>query len=651
MNPEIRRQSEPITSPEEFQLNGRVLYLTEDPELIRRQLEGEDLSGIAIEQLLTEVSTDEIAPNRVCLRYTGHEENLLGNNLLTGLRGGVIKPGDIEAGGFEAIVAGPSFGRGSSRYHAQLALLEAGIKLLVAQPERIFEENAINAGINVVPPNSDAARQILNTKHISIEALRAHLSSVSKDIMSAGSLVNYLRHLEQSEFSYPQPDQAPRPMTMIEKMIAKKTHMSNLLVGVKYVQPGDVVIARPDEYYGYELQTTAVRESLKKEFGDDIPVKRREKAYFFNDHTALLNTPETQTQRKEQQLFADKYAIINFENDPETGAPAICHTKMLEDHALPGQLILGNDSHTCTLGALGAAAIGKGAADLAGALAFDKMVMRVPETIRINLTGKLQNGATMKDVMLKLGASEKLKTERIGSFRVLEFGGEALEDVPFDEQIKLTNIATELQGFTGIIEPNTQMFRYLNKMRGMNLQEFSERIVLSDENAQYFDTIDLDLSIVETMVATPGDTQNGVPLSEVAGQNIKIQEAYIGSCTHGTVEDLKQAAEVAEGRKIAEGVKFYIQASSIENLREAKAKGYIQTLIDAGAILLSIGCGACMNAGPGSTEEGETAIGALNRNYPGRTGKGKMYLSNASVATASAIAGYICGPDDLVKAA
>lgn len=636
------------TGSEVFQPEGRTLYLTTNPDLILKQLEGQALLFALPEDLMEEVSTDEIAPNRVCLRYTGHEKNLLGNNLLTGLRGGIIKPGDIANGGFETIIAGPSFGRGSSRYHAQLAFFEAGVKLLITNPERIFEENAVNAGIHVVPPESEAAHLLLAGKSVDMAIMKSHLSQVSKDIMSAGSLVTYLRLLQEDQFAYPIPSTVSRPMTMIEKMIAAKTHTSNDSVGVNFVRPGETVIAKPDLKYGYELQTVAMRRALEQEFGDDIPVVNPDSVFLFNEHTALLNTPETQTQRHEQELFADKHAIVNYKNNPNTGAPAICHTKMLEDHALPGQLILGNDSHTDTLGVLNAAAVGKGAADLAGALAFDKMVLKVPETIRVNLTGSLRNGATMKDVMLYLGALPELKEERIASGRVLEFGGDALNAIDVDEQLKLTNMAIELQAFTGVIEPNQQTFKYLHKMRGMNLQEFCERMVVSDENAEYFQILPtINLDNIEPMVATPGDTQNGVRLSEVSKQNIGVQKAYIGSCTHGTPEDMRQAAEVMQGRKVADGVKLYVQASSTGNLHTSEELGYIRILLDAGAELLPIGCGACMNAGPGSTEEGEIGIFATNRNYPGRTGKGETYLTNPRIVAASAVRGIICGPDDL----
>jgi len=174
-----------------------------------------------------------------------------------------------------------------------------------------------------------------------------------------------------------------------------------------------------------------------------------------------------------------------------------------------------------------------------------------------------------------------------------------------------------------------------------------ELLVSSDEGAQYSHTFDIDLSSIEPTVATPGDTQNGKPLSEIKAQRVIIDKVYIGSCTHGTVEDLRHSAKVLRGRKIADGMKLYVQASSWENQQRAEEEGLIKDHVEAGAELLPIGCGACISAGPGSTEEGEIGLFATNRNFPGRTGKGETYLSSPAVAAASAVAGYICGPEDL----
>lgn len=629
----------------ELRITGNILYLTKDPSLIRQQLEGKQLSNIPQEDLIENISTDVIIPNKACLSWTGKEEGHLGNFVLTGLNGGVIKPGEVTKGNFQALVAGSSFARGSSRIHAPLALQEAGINLVIADAERIFRDNCVNCGIHLIKPGSESAQRLLRQEAVATDEVLKEMPQISQDIMRVGGLLSYLKAIEEKRLSIPTIATAPRPMTMTEKIIAQKAVNQEGNIGVTAVAPGDECVVEPDSYYGYELQSAATRKALKTAFGDNVKARRPKKISLHNDHTALLiDDGSSQIQRQEQTLFAKPLGITIYETDKVRGAPAICHTKMLEDHALPGQLILGNDSHTCTLGVVNALAIGKGAIDLAGAIAYDKMVLTVPESIRVNLHGKLQKGVTMKDFMLQFGARKELKEERQGSGRVFEFGGEALSEIPFDEQIKLTNMSVEFLGFSGIVEPNKQIVKYLKEKRSMTDKQILKLMVLSDRDAEYAFTFNIDLSTIEPTVATPGDTQNGRPLSEIEKQHIRIQKAYLGSCTHGTPEDLRQAAEVLRGKKIAEGVKLFVQASSFGNLDEAEKKGYIKDLTDAGAELLPIGCGACMNAGPGSTEEGEIGIFATNRNFPGRTGKGQTYLASPAVVAASAIKGVICGP-------
>lgn len=626
---------------------GRVLYLTRDENLLRTQVEGQQLQDVPESQLIDKISTDEILPNGAALSYSGREPGHLARFALTGLRGGVIKPGELAVGNFQTIVAGPSFARGSSRIHAPMALQEAGISIVIADTERIFRENCVNTGIYVINPNSKQARRLLDGESVPAEEVLSDLSPQSADIMRSGGLLSYLSAIEQRRLQIPEHATPKRPMTIAEKVIAAKVLNKDRTVGKNEVQPGEEYIVIPDRYYGYELQSSAVIKSLAIEFGPDIPIKHPEKVSLDNDHTALLSSEVTRLLRQGQAEFANKLGITVYEADPKLGAPAICHTRMVENHALPGELILGNDSHTCTVGAINTLAVGKGALDLAGAIAYDEMVIKVPETIRINLRGSLKKGVTMKDFMLQLGARPELRDERVGSGRVFEFGGEALEEIPFDEQIKLTNMSIELQGFTGVIEPNSQIVKYLKEKRGMSEEEIRNLMLEPDDDARYSYTFDVDLSEVEPTVATPGDTQNGKPLSEIKKQHVGIDKVYIGSCTHGTLEDLRQAAEILSGRKIAKGVKLYVQANSRANLTSAETAGYIKTCIDAGAELLPIGCGACMNAGPGSTEEGEIGLFATNRNFPGRTGKGETYLSSAYVAAASAVRGEICGPEDL----
>lgn len=647
MHERRREKNEQSPDSERLVSAGRILYLTKNPSLLIRQFAGDKLSNVPNSELMDNISTDVIIPNHACLTWDGKEKGHLGKFLLTRFAGGVIHPDDIS-GKFDTVVAGQSFARGSSRIHAPIAFQDAGINLIIAQSERIFSENCVNLGIHIVDPASEQAKKLLGGKTVGDEELLSLLPNQSAEIMRRGNLLKYLKDIEEKRISIPTLETLPRPMTIAEKIIAKNALDANGQTGIIAVKPGDEIVAVPDIYYGYELQTNATVRTLKEEFGDTIQIRHPEKVFLYNDHTALMKDGNTAILRKQQAEFARPLGITNYENDPESGSPAICHTDMVENHALPGQLVLGNDSHTCSVGCLNTLAIGKGALDLAGAMAYDKMVTTIPETIRVNLTGKLPSRwITTKDFMLQFLAREELR-QGIASARVLEFGGPALEDIPLEQQYKLTNMAIEGNAFTGIIEPNSQLIKFLIEKRGDLTEEQIKQLMVSpDEGAQYSHTFDIDLSTVELTVAEPGDTQNGRPLSEIKDQHIEIQKVYIGSCTHGTPEDLRQAAEVLRGRKIKEGVKLYVQASSRDNLKFAETKDYIKDIVEAGAQLLPIGCGACMNAGPGSTEEGEIGLFATNRNFKGRTGKGETYLSSVYVAAASAVKGYICEPEDL----
>lgn len=625
-------------------LTGRILYLTKNPELIRMQMDGITIKNIPQSELLSDISTDELIPNSVCLKFTGRENDFLGEHAFTGLRGGIIKPGEVKAGNFQVVVAGNAFAQGSSRIHAPLALKEAGISIVIAQAQRIFKENCDNLGMKVFSPNDPSAKSIIDGRYNPSKDTSAIDTLISSRISKAGGLLGYLKELEEKKENPPNIEKLKRPMTIAEKIFASKAIAQDGKTGVPGIKPGDECVLEPDIYYGYELQTPVVRAALRQEFGDHIPVKKPEKISLFNDHTALLTTPEALIQRGEQTTFGNDHGIKIYELTDD-GAPAICHIQIIESVGLPGQLILGNDSHTSTDGILNTLAVGKGAIDFAGAIAYDRMIAVVPETIRINLKGKLSKNVTIKDFMLSLGANSEFKNQPAG--QILEFGGEILDEIPLDEQLPLTNMAVELLGFTGITEPNKQIIKYLSEKRGLSEEEIKQMMVSPDQDAKYSSVLNIDLSTVEQMVATPGNPKNGVPLSEIEKQQVKIQKAYVGSCTNGSISDLEQVASILNSRKVNEGVKLYISPNSVSVLREAKKRGYIEIFKDAGAIVLPVGCGACMDAGPGSTEDGETGIFATNRNFAGRTGKGDTYLASPLVVAASAINGFISKPESL----
>jgi 3-isopropylmalate/(R)-2-methylmalate dehydratase large subunit len=262
---------------------------------------------------------------------------------------------------------------------------------------------------------------------------------------------------------------------------------------------------------------------------------------------------------------------------------------------------------------------------------------------------------TAKDVMLHLLAQPFWKSgEGIG--KVLEFAGDGVRAMSLDERATLTNMAVEAGGFTGIIEADEVVVDYLVKQRSLDADAVRGRIVRADPDASYMATFDVDLGTLEPMVATPGDPRNGVPLKNLAAQaggDVKIDIAYGGSCTGGKKADMDMYASVLrraieQGRRVADGVHLYIQFGSQDIRRYAEEKGYLEIFAKAGAELVDPSCGACIKAGPGvSFKAEEVTVSAINRNFPGRSGPGKVYLASPLVVAASAIAGKIVSPDAL----
>ena len=313
--------------------------------------------------------------------------------------------------------------------------------------------------------------------------------------------------------------------------------------------------------------------------------------------------------------------------------------------------MIGTDSHTCMAGVLGCFAFGVGSTDMANSWFTMDVRVRVPESARVELHGELRDGVSAKDVMLKLLSDAFFKTgEGIG--KVLEFGGPGMASLGIDERATLTNMAVEAGGFTGIIEADDVVLDYLEQQRGVGRSELEARVVRADEGASYCKTFTIDLATVEPMVATPGDPRNGVPLGGL-GDEVKIDIAYGGSCTGGKKEDMDMYASVVRraveaGRSIPDGVRCYIQFGSQRIRDYAESMGYVQLFEGAGVELIDPSCGACIKAGPGvSDDPSQVTVSAINRNFPGRSGPGQVYLASPYVVVASAFLGRIGAPGEL----
>lgn len=647
--------------PDKIRFAGRILFLTRDTSLIRRQLAGEDLPYDPTLPLMDNISTDEITPAWVCFYY----DETLGRYVYVGMRENAVQPDEVKNGHFSVVVSGLSKGCGSSRETAPFAEKAAGIELVIAKTiEKIYEQNAQNIGL-LTSTDFGLIERIMRGEEIPLAEFTRGLDAISKAIVEYGGLFNYNKARLAGEVSPPPITTPPRPMNIVEKIIARHAFVTAGKIGVRAVKPGDALFAVADVRFSHEYVTPMAEALFRQALGPDARVTEPQSVFAFRDHLTFLGQIMPRKHREmglleraeglaaTQQRFAARQGIKYYGERPEGGSEAICHNAVVEDIALPGQIVIGTDSHTCMAGVLGCFAFGVGATDMANAWYTKDVRLRVPETVRFVLKGKKRADVTAKDVMLYILATDYMKQGR-GIGQVLEFAGEGLRDWPMDERATLTNMAVEAGGFTGIIEPDEVTLDYLVKMRGLTPERVREMFVFSDPDAEYAATFEIDLAQIRPMVATPGDPRNGIPIDQLPGE-VKIDIAYGGSCTGGKMTDMDMYAAVlsralAQGKRVAPGVELYLQFGSQKIKEYARRKGYIEIFEKVGARLIDPSCGACINAGPGASDSPEkVTVSAQNRNFPGRSGPGKVYLASPYVVAASAIAGKIVAPEEFLR--
>lgn len=653
-----------MTLPESLSFPRRVLYLTEDLALLKQQLEGEDLAFDADRKLRDNISTDEITPGWVCFYY----DETLGRYSMVGLAGGVIEKDSLKDGGFDVIVSGLSKGCGSSRETAPFSEMAAGIKLVVAKSiEKIYGQNSQNIGL-LTTTDFGILDRILAGESIPLSEFTDGLDPISADIVRHGGLFAYNKARMAGSVTAPVIETAARPMTLVEKIIAKNAvrDASTGAIGLTAVAPGDALFIRTDVRFSHEYVTPMADSLFRMALGDDAEVTDPASVFTFRDHLTFLGDVMS-TEKREmglldkadglattQQDFSTRHGLKLYGEAPSGGSEAICHNAVVEDLALPSDVVLGTDSHTCMAGVLGAFAFGVGSTDMANAWFTKDVRVRVPESVRFELEGALQPGVSAKDVMLHILAQPFFRTSK-GIGKVLEFAGPGVASLPLDERATLTNMAVEAGGFTGIIEADEVIIDYLHAQRGIPKDTLRAKILRADPDAQYLETITIDLAEVPSMVATPGDPRNGIPLGELP--DVAIDIAYGGSCTGGKKSDMDMYAQVfslavERGLRVPEHVECYIQYGSQEIRRYAEAKGYPAIFAAAGVTVIPPSCGACINAGPGASRTQEqVSVSAQNRNFPGRSGPGQVYLASPLTVAASAIAGRIVSPDSLAAAA
>ncbi len=639
--------SQPSDPSRTVRFDGRILFLSQNASVIERQLFGEDVTLEKASPLRTDISTDEITPAYICYYY----DEKLGEYPYLGLDCAGTRPvkqGSVKAAGFAVTVAGRRYGKGSSREASPFAEWCAGVRLVIAESfERIYRQNCHNLGIFTSTDFGLIAR-IRRGEDIPVEEFTRGEDELTAELIRRRGLFR-LTEARRAGWELSVPPAKSRPMTYAEKLVARAS-------GCGSVTPGQSVFAKTDWRYAHEYVSPMSISFLRRECGDKIELHDPNSIVCFSDHLTFIHRSMPAERRalglldvaqamgKVQQRFCEEYGLRHHGllNDRE-GSEGISHSIMAERYVKPAQLVVGTDSHTPHCGALGALAFGIGATEMANAWLTGDVRVKVPPTCRVNLIGRLPAGVEAKDIVLHLLRLPYVREGRaIG--QVFEYGGEALASLSTDERATLTNMVAEIGGFSGIIAPDEETERFLRERRGIDFEV--EPWMRSDNDAEVAHTIDVDCAQLEPMLARPGDPGQGVGLSELL-DSVPVDIAYGGSCTGGKREDLRRCHEVLEwalsnGLKVAETTRFFLQFGSQDVRDYCVREGMLEVFERAGVELIEPGCGACVNAGPGVSERpDQVTVSAINRNFPGRSGPGKVWLASPSTVAASAVAGRI----------
>ncbi|HSJ26428.1 MAG TPA: aconitase family protein [Longimicrobiales bacterium] len=719
--------------PDRLRFDGRILYLVDDADLMRRQLEGEDLelTDDLAGKLRDQISTDEITPAYICYYF----DETLGEFPYLGLRAGGEFPvarGLVRKGGFVCSVSGKRRGKGSSREQSPYAELMAGIRVVIAENiERIYNENCQNLGV-LTSTDFSLIDRIRNGEEIELAAFTEGVDPITKDIIEYGGLFEYNVARLQGKVTVPtvtaheehgglEPDlgdpaavrdlrgagdadpgspsyglenaaaqamatsrptneaeaedgaedagedggrRRRRGMTIAEKIFARRWMVDAATdrVGVPAVRPGDSGFVRTDWRFSHEYVSPMAAIFFEHKLGPDAKVNDPSTILMFRDHLTYLHEvmPPERVQlglldvarqlKDKQEAFAKKQGVIYYGERMgiRLGSEAICHSKMLEEYAEPGQLIVGTDSHTPHSGAIGCIAFGVGTTAIFNSWITKDVRVSVPPSFKVIVRGEKPANVTAKDFMLEILRHPYVKDgHAIG--QIIEYAGEAVEALSIDERATMTNMAAEVGAFTGIVAPDAKAVEYLVTERGMDRTRAAQLCdgLYSDDDADYVKVIEIDASKIRPMVALPGDPGNGLYIDELGADDVRIDVAYAGSCTAGKKEDMDMYAAVLKsaheaGLRVHPDVTLFIQFGSQEVKQYCEENGYLRLFDEMGAEIIEPGCGACIAAGPGTSKtREEVTISSQNRNFPGRSGPGQLYLASPYTVAASAVAGYI----------
>ena len=632
-----------------IRFEGRTLYLSQSVDVIRRQLAGEALSLAECLPLRDDISTDEITPVTVMLTY----DERLGRYPYVGFEAEGQKPiakDAVKTAGIGITVAGKRYGKGSSRESSPLAELSAGIRLIVAESfERIYQQNCDNIGI-LTSTDFSVLERIRAGEAIPIEEFLKGRDELTQRIIRAGGLMAYSRTMNWPTPSASRPRAAgDRPRTLVEKILARNAHPDTPRPAV-----GDGVFVAADWRFSHDYFTGMCAHFMHQAFGRPAPLHAPEGIVAFQDHLVLAEQsiphkrdgllPGVANLMQGHTSFVREYPVhVHGELPGGAGSEGICHAIMTERYALPGQVVVGTDSHTPHSGSLGCLAFGAGATDIANSWVTGYVRCKIPDTVQVQIEGKLRKGVTAKDLVLYLLALDEIRSgQAIGA--VFEYSGSTVHAMSIDERATLTNMAAELGGFTGIVAPDEKTTAFLKERRRIDFR--LEPWMCSDPGASYRRSIHINAADIDAMVARPGDPGNGVPVSSLK-DTVAVNIAYGGSCTAGKREDFDYYYEVLRwgvdrGLRVPPGVRLDLQFGTLDVRRYCVERNYLPVFEKAGVELVMPGCGACANCGPGQSESAsDVTISAINRNFPGRSGPGSVWLASPYTVAASALLGHI----------
>ncbi len=646
------------TDPVRLTPGKRVLFLTKDPEKIRAQLAGTlnlTMADVKVEDLLDDVNTDAMTPAWVCFRHKPEDLALdaYAGLIVAGKR--LFPTRALMDGNFEVIVSGYRKGTGSSRETAVQAEKWSGIRIAVAASfAPIHARNNVNQG--VLMADHGILARLQQGEAVPLAEFTKGWDPVSQLMIRAGGLFPFVKALRAGKVTLPPRETPARPMNIAEKIYAN--HLEGPGSTLREARRlhrrarGRRLLPRVHDGPGRLLPRAGVRGRLSgREPGQ---VRGLRGPPHLRDGRAPHGpfADQIETLRRLQREFQRKSGVRDY-SARDGVSPGICHQVAREQFIEPGDLILATDSHTCMGGGNNALAYGVGAAEYAEIVHSGLAFTEVPESIRFEFVGALAPGVMAKDVILHILATYAKRQDTLD--RVMEFGGPGLASLSMDERATLANMATECVAKAGVVEGDELTVAWIAERRkDLTNDQLRARLVRPDAGATYAGGVHrIDLATIVPMVATPGDPDRGIPSDPTNGANVadlpdvKIDIAYGGSCTAGKIDDVDAYAAVfaeaaAAGLKVAPGVRFFLQFGSEEVEAYAKAKGYLELFEQVGAEVIHPGCGACIGCGPGvSDTEAQVTVSAINRNFKGRSGPGKLYLASPLTVAASAVAGRI----------